>query len=739
MKLFEICFQRLERERNTNTLTGLPNKTQLDNELSNLIQQNKTFAAVYIDIDNLSAFNKVYGFAKGDRAIQILGETINEAVRLFGSVEDLAAHISGDDFVVLTTSVRARMLCPRIIRDFDSRIRALYNQRHLERGYIEYEGWLGQMEQCPVMTLSIIVITNERRVFSHHLQVHETASQLIGYLKGLPGSNYYVDNYENAMETYSSLAERGIPKAHQDELKTLQRVLRWISSLSMELEAPTLEMKECLDSLKSFGVRNLVPEQRSKLVAIEQNIKRLLYAMGELANLTQGEWVNDGVTIREVDLQDIFTWIIDQVGGQAEKQGVGLDIKGLEDIDTLMVDESSLRQGVFHLLRSEIGSSRQGDQLIVRVSNVADNCISIEITNPNGDLRKRELSILSQDQFEDIPKSRRTNGFYMAKVLIQSIGGKTSVTSEKGEGITYTISIPKRWRSSIEEVDALLSSAEYSRQEARTQLQNIRHILSSMDEQVPSAIEGRLENLGNRIQEIMVFCNRSLFLASELNSQLEKQQDRFLKREVEQLAISEVLVVANKSIAESSKIDCLFDLESARRVATNSLSIASEFHLTRNERQVLYQAALFKDLALALSPEDMVERRVVSTIDEAYAVKDNFSMLWNELSRLDFLSQAFELLSYIYERHDRTGRPAGVIGNNIPLRATILSVVDTFESLTSGLTSGNSLSPEKAIQEIFADSGRRFDSNVLSALLKIWRREGLQIVSSESRSEKSIR
>jgi diguanylate cyclase (GGDEF)-like protein len=736
--LFESCFQRIEREENTNPLTGLPNKTQVDNELGNLIKQNKTFAAIYVDIDNLSAFNKVYGFAKGDRAIQLLGEIIYETVRLFGSVDDLASHLSGDDFMVLTTTTRARMLCPRIIRDFNIRIRTLYNQKHLERGYIEYEGRLGQMEPCPIMTLSIAVVTNERRTFDHHLQVSETATQLLDYLRHFPGSNYYFDHYENAMEAQIDLAERGIPQAHQDEFKALQRVLRWVSFLAIELETPTVEIKECLDSLKSIGVRNLVSGQRSNLESIQKNVNRLLHVMGEITNLTHGEWIRDKVVLKEVDLQATFNWIIDQIAEQAEQQGVGFDIRGIADIDPLMVDQSSLTQGIFHLLRSEVRSSTRGSQLKVRVSDNTNTYVTIEITNPNRNIPQRELSTLSQDQFESMPKSQRLNGFYLAKVLLQSIGGKLSIESEKDKGTTYTVSVPKKWRSSTEEVNALLSSAELSRQETRVQLQNIRHILSSIIDQVPSVIEEGLENLGDKLQEVMVLCNRSLFLSSELSSQLEKQQDWLLQREVEQLAISEAFVVANKGIAESLQIGYLFDIESARRVAKNSLSMASEFRLTRTERQILYQAALLKDLALVSSPEDMVEQMVVPTINEAFTIKEHFSVLWKELSRLDFLSPAFELLSYRYERYDGTGRPLGVRGNSIPLRAKILAIIDTFDSLTSNLTPGDKLSPEMAVQNIVTDAGRRFNSDVVSVFRQIWRREGFQIASNQSQKETLI-
>ncbi len=252
---------------------------------------------------------------------------------------------------------------------------------------------------------------------------------------------------------------------------------------------------------------------------------------------------------------------------------------------------------------------------------------------------------------------------------------------------------------------------------------------------MPSAIEEGLEILGYKIQELMVLCNRSLFLANELSSRLENQQDLLLQQEDRELAISEAFVVANRVSAESLQVGDLFDLEASRRVAKNALAIANESRLSRAEWQALRHAALLKDLALVASPEDMVEQMLVPTIEEAIHIRERFNTAWKTLSRLDFLSPAFFLLSHRYERHDGTGHPFGVEGASIPPGARILAIADTFDSLTSGLSPGETLEPEMAVQKIVADSGRRFDSSVVSAFLRTWRRGEFQVAPSKSREE----
>ena len=80
----------------------------------------------------------------------------------------------------------------------------------------------------------------------------------------------------------------------------------------------------------------------------------------------------------------------------------------------------------------------------------------------------------------------------------------------------------------MQDVNALRLATEISRKEARTELKNIHHLLSSFLEQVPPTIKDGLKRLDGKVQELDVLYNRSLFLTDDLSSRLEVQQDYFL-------------------------------------------------------------------------------------------------------------------------------------------------------------------------------------------------------------------
>lgn len=727
----KMCLKRIERAENIDPLTGLPNQTQVISELTALIEQDKTFAAIYIDLDNLKAFNKEYGFAQGDRAIRLVAEILYEAVRLFGNPDDLVAHLGGDNFVVVTTAPRARVICRKIIADFDSQIVTLYKREDLERGYIDYEGRLGQREQCPVMNLRAAVVSTASRMFRHHLEVSETAAEQIDYLRRFPGSNCYFDRHEVDIEAGRSVTSRGIPQADREGLKALREELAWVAFLARELDIPITLIKDHLERAESWP-GELTPEQWSTVNTIRENIGQLSRVAEEIARLTRGEWVTDSLLLEEVDLRNTFAWITQRVGEVTEQRQIETNIKWVGDIGRLYVDARSLTQALFYALRSMIKFSAVGHQLHIEVSEKTKGFITIELVNRRLQIPRRELAVLLQGQLEGILAVRQQSDLWLAKVLLQYLGGKLNVESQKGEGTSFTILVPKKWCSSREEVNSLLSAAETSRNEAQAQLNKLSHLLSSDAKPMPTTVEQSLEGLGYKVQELLVLCNRSLFLADDLSKRLEAQQDQLLQQEVAQLATVEAILVGSREIAGSLHADCIFDLDSARRVARYALTVANEFKLSRSERQALHFAALLKDLGLVLSPQYMVEQTIIPTFEKAIALGVRFNPVWKALQRIDVLAPALVFIIQRHENRNSGGCLLSVKGANIPLGAKILDIADTFDSMTSGILPRGTVDPAVAVEKLVADSGQRFDPEVVGAFVRAWERKEISVVSSES-------
>jgi len=67
-----------------------------------------------------------------------------------------------------------------------------------------------------------------------------------------------------------------------------------------------------------------------------------------------------------------------------------------------------------------------------------------------------------------------------------------------------------------------------------------------------------------------------------------------------------------------------------------------------------------------------------------------------------------------HERWDGAGYPDGLRGEEIPLTARILSVVDCFDAVREDRQYRKGMTREQAINYVLAESGKTYDPNVVA-------------------------
>ncbi len=185
--------KRVDRNRWANPLTGLQGNIEIQLEINRRIAKEELFSVIYADIDNFKSYNDIYEFASGNTAIKMTADIIVDCVRNNSTSRDFIGHIGGDDFVVITLPDVDSKLCEDIIRDFDRKVVSLYSKKDRENGYIVSTNRQGQTMKFPIMTISLSVVSNERRMLENHVRVAEIAAELKKKAKSISGSSYVKD------------------------------------------------------------------------------------------------------------------------------------------------------------------------------------------------------------------------------------------------------------------------------------------------------------------------------------------------------------------------------------------------------------------------------------------------------------------------------------------------------------------------------------------------------------------
>lgn len=103
---------------------------------------------------------------------------------------------------------------------------------------------------------------------------------------------------------------------------------------------------------------------------------------------------------------------------------------------------------------------------------------------------------------------------------------------------------------------------------------------------------------------------------------------------------------------------------------------------------------------------------------------DALERIWDtmeipESADTDFLHIARDMALYHHERWNGTGYPTGISGEEIPLCARILSIVDVYDALTSKRSYKEAYSHEKALEIIIKDRGVFFDPELTDIFISI--------------------
>ncbi len=187
-----MIIKRSRRDLGVNPTTRLPGTSIIEREIARRIGKGEEFAACYADLDDFKAYNDYYGYHYGDSLIKMTSEIIRDVVYTYNQ-NSFVGHIGGDDFVFIIPPEKTDQVCGKIIEIFDRMIVPRYKKEDLTRGYIITENRRGKRETFPIMTLSIAVLVNRRKMFRHPGEISHMIADLKKYTKTLPGSNYFVE------------------------------------------------------------------------------------------------------------------------------------------------------------------------------------------------------------------------------------------------------------------------------------------------------------------------------------------------------------------------------------------------------------------------------------------------------------------------------------------------------------------------------------------------------------------
>jgi putative nucleotidyltransferase with HDIG domain len=161
----------------------------------------------------------------------------------------------------------------------------------------------------------------------------------------------------------------------------------------------------------------------------------------------------------------------------------------------------------------------------------------------------------------------------------------------------------------------------------------------------------------------------------------------------------------------------------SRGVVSLSLSVADELGMDSRERRNVELGALLHDVGKIAIPNEIINKPGPLSQQEWIVVKTHTVEGQRMLDRVGgVLCEVGRVVRASHERWDGSGYPDGLRGHEIPPAARVVACCDAFHAMTTTRPYRSAMSVDEAIAELYDNAGTQFDSEVVTALVRIVRR-----------------
>ena len=146
--------------------------------------------------------------------------------------------------------------------------------------------------------------------------------------------------------------------------------------------------------------------------------------------------------------------------------------------------------------------------------------------------------------------------------------------------------------------------------------------------------------------------------------------------------------------------------------------------LTDHYIDIIHRASPLHDIGKVGIPDAILQKPGKLNKDE-YTIMQKHPLLGKQIisnainaySKNDFLTAAYNIAYYHHERWDGEGYPKGLKGEEIPLEARLMALVDVYDALISKRCYKEAYSFEESEKIIIEGSGTNFDPKIVEAFI----------------------
>lgn len=165
----------------------------------------------------------------------------------------------------------------------------------------------------------------------------------------------------------------------------------------------------------------------------------------------------------------------------------------------------------------------------------------------------------------------------------------------------------------------------------------------------------------------------------------------------------------------------------SERVADYARVLGESLGMSRHEMDMLVFGAVLHDIGKIGVAEGILNKPGPLTPEEWRVVRAHPEMGARIVSNIEYLEPAVGLILHHHERIDGRGYPHGLVGSDIEFGTRIVTVVDSFDAMTTNRPYRKAMHVSRAITLLRGNAGRQFDPEIVERFIDLLEDGSVQI------------
>jgi len=203
----------------------------------------------------------------------------------------------------------------------------------------------------------------------------------------------------------------------------------------------------------------------------------------------------------------------------------------------------------------------------------------------------------------------------------------------------------------------------------------------------------------------------------DINDLVNDAEDSMYRRKLveKQSSHSSIITSLQRALAERN----YETYEHMERMKEYALKLGKEIKLSRDELSELGLLSALHDIGKISITDNIVLKPSKLTASEFEQMKKHSEIGHKIASTNPDLATIADGILYHHERWDGNGYPMGLKGEEIPLMARIITIVDSYDAMTSNRIYRKSQGKKYAVKELKENAGKQFDPVLTEHFIKI--------------------